>query len=114
MPNNAYIPTREEVATQAEEDLTNEEIATRIEELRSEYPQWFVYSDTLGGRPIDGMLRELFFRNGMRQEQNQARSTWEDSQVRQIEQNRAVAPEFTDAVQSEAGPGEAIQMGPVM
>jgi len=40
------------------EDMTAE-LTQALEAMKTAHPDWFNYSDTLGERPIDGMVREL-------------------------------------------------------
>lgn len=38
-----------------------EEIEAQLADLKGQYPKWWNYSDTLGERPIDGMIREILY-----------------------------------------------------
>jgi len=90
------------------------DLEMRLELLKETNPEWFVYSDSLGERPIDGMKRMMVDHWDMRDLQHEQAVLESQAQQRQVDQNRAVAPNYTDQVQETAPPGMINRMGKVM
>ena len=115
-------PTQEQQILSPELNMQNEaqaqqqqqELAVRLEQLKKWYPQWFTYSDSIGERPIDGMMREVQRRQYMMDQSKQQYNERAGSITRNVEQNWQVAPEYTEESQMHVPPGMVQPMGRVM
>ena len=107
-------PSREEQLSDHWQRQQQEMLQQRMEALRETEPSWFVYSDTLGERPIDGMIRELLTNYQIREEG--ANIDEEDRRriTEQVDQNARIAPGYTQEQQMGAQPGYVIPMGKIM
>ena len=112
------LPSLEEQAAPPElnrdTEITEQELAVRLEQLKKWYPQWFTYSDSIGERPIDGMMREVQRRQYMMDQSKQQYNERAGSITRNVEQNWQVAPEYTEEQQMHVPPGMVQPMGRVM
>jgi len=109
MPNPGLPPQREEPTKLGPQDLE-----IRLQQLKSWYPEWFVYSDSLGERPIDAMQRQMVQHWDMRDLQQEQMNVHTDSANKQVQQNQTIAPEYTEQRQQSAPPGTINVMGKVM
>ena len=115
-------PTQEQQILHPELNMQNEAqaqqqqlvLAVRLEQLKKWYPQWFTYSDSIGERPIDGMMREISRRQYMMDQSKQQYNERAGSITRNVEQNWQVAPEYTEEQQMHVPPGMVQPMGRVM
>lgn len=107
-------PTHEQELTEHWKVQKQEMLQQRMEELRGVHPEWFNYSDTLGERPIDGMIRNILQQYKMLEENNIRLDRESDIKQRQIQQNRGVAPGYTEEIQQQAPEGSMMEMGPVL
>jgi hypothetical protein len=123
MPNNDSMPmvdprmskdSPEQVQAQEESERLKGELEIRMGQLKEWYPEWFTYSDTLGERPIDGMMRELRTNYQLREEQQEDQQDYAGQVTRNVEQNWQVAPEYTEERQMHVPPGMVEPMGKVM
>ena len=118
MPNNLDTgmskDSPKQVDAQEESERLKGELEIRMGQLKEWYPEWFNYSDTLGERPIDGMMRELRTNYQLREEQKESQRDYAGQVTRQVEQNEAIAPEYTQERQMSAPPGMLNVMGKVM
>lgn len=58
MPNE-YQPPEEAQLQQHWKNQQRQMLEQKLGELQQHHPQWWTYSDTLGERPIDGMIRQI-------------------------------------------------------
>ena len=112
------LPSLEEQAAPPElkrdTEITEQELAVRLEQLKKWYPQWFTYSDSIGERPIDGMMREIQRRQYMMEESKRIYHEKAGKETDNVRQNWQVAPEYTEEKQMHVPPGMVEPMGKVM
>ena len=112
------LPSLEEQAAppelQRDTEITGQELAVRLEQLKKWYPKWFTYSDSIGERPIDGMMREMERRKYILNQGKQQEAERAASITRNVEQNWQVAPEYTEEKQMHVPPGYVEPMGKIM
>ena len=96
--------------------ITPEDLKERLEGLKQSKPEWFIYSDTLGERPIDGMFREMQKNWNLFHLDNQIKATESRNITEQIKRNKQIAPDYTNEIQQAPGlqPGQVRKMGPIM
>ena len=68
------------------------EIEKRLSELKTQYPHWWNYSDTLGERPVDGMIREIHY-NAEQNAMMDALRNRQEMQKQQRDQSYYATPE---------------------
>ena len=112
------LPTIEEQAAPPElkrdTEITEQELAVRLEQLKKWYPQWFTYSDSIGERHIDGMMREIQRRQYVLEESKRIYHEKAGKETDNVRQNWQVAPEYTEEKQMHVPPGMVEPMGRVM
>ena len=113
-PQGDVLPPDGGKASVEDYEVSPQELTQKLEALRDWYPEWFRLSDTLGERPIDGMMREMQTNYRMKLEQQKQDANSQGAIVNQIQQNKAVAPEYTQERQQGVPPGYAAPMGKVM
>ena len=84
----------------------------KLQELQKKYPKWFHYSDTLGERPIDGLIREVHFNSIHTDLSNAARSK-QQMQHEQRDQTYSATPEAKEYQEEQINTGRLPQ-GPMM
>jgi hypothetical protein len=104
----------EQVDAQEENKRLQGELEVRFEQLKEWYPEWFHHSDTLGERPIDGMMRNIRNNWMLKEDLSVQQQDYATAVTRQVDQNRAVAPEYTQEKQMHVPPGMVEPMGKVM
>ena len=112
------LPSLEEQAAppelQRDTEITEQDLAVRFDQLKKWYPQWFTYSDSIGERPIDGMMREIERRKMILKDSKEIYGYKAGRITSNVEQNWRVAPEYTEEQQMHVPPGMVQPMGRVM
>ena len=108
------LPPELNMQNEAQAQQQQQELAVRFEQLKKWYPQWFTYSDSLGERPIDGMMREIQRRQYMIKESKRIYHEKAGKETDNVRQNWQVAPEYTEEKQMHVPPGMVEPMGKVM
>jgi len=96
--------------------VSPEDLQLRLEMLQDLRPEWFIYNDTLGERPIDGMFREMRKNWHLYHMDKNIQFNKDLGVTEQIERNKKIAPDYTNEIQQAPGlqPGQVRKMGPIM